>query len=76
MRVAGDDELRRAYIKITESESSDVVMFSGDFENATDNLEHQVVYDMVMRFLDCLGCSSPYLRKAFKILLSPRLVVD
>jgi len=49
---------------------------SGDFENATDNLEHEVVLHIMLTFLDGMECRSTYLESALRLLLSPRDVYD
>lgn len=68
-RVASDPSL---YSQMTTEQ----VFLSGDFENATDNLEHDVAFEIAKNFLERLGFWSKYLSSAFKILLSPRKVID
>jgi hypothetical protein len=56
--------------------SNSQVFLSGDFENATDNLEHEVAYEIAKTFLGLLGYWSDYMQSAFRLLLSPRRVDD
>lgn len=75
MRVAQNEELVRTYREVCNN-GQDWCIFSGDFENATDNLEHEVAYMAVSSFLREVGVLSPYMDLALRILLSPRRVVD
>jgi len=56
--------------------SPNLRFFAGDFETATDFLEHGVLLAVWTQFLDLCKLRNPYLLTALSLLLKPRKVFD
>lgn len=50
------------------------MFLAGDYEEATDHLEHGICRDLLHRFLKYIGCASTYVHGYVDLLLSPRLI--
>jgi hypothetical protein len=74
--MAGSTELLNLFKEDLENDNPQRVFFSGDFENATDNLEWDVAYKVTCVFLERIGLLSTYMKDALRLLLSPRIVDD
>jgi len=49
-------------------------LLTGDFEEATDWIEHEFARDLLHRFFNALGMKSIYIHGYIDLLLSPREV--